>query len=168
MPWSSYHTYGGRGKSSEIGRVSWVLSQLMHVFTKSPTGKADIEQVELDEPPVIGFRPLARTDTEVSFWLSQNREAMAESEKIRHRWHEAVRRVIEKQRQLHGRPPPCPSPRFAHLTSMAVGALLYRSISKLKQMTISSSHQPNEKHGALVRSLQFSPDGRYLVTSRYA
>ena len=91
---------------------------------------------------------------------------MEGSARARHRWHEAVRRVIEDARMRAGRPAPQASPRFAHLTSVAVNTLRFDTINKLQSMTISMEHQINEKHEALVRCLQFSPDGKYLVTSR--
>ncbi|KAI0699395.1 hypothetical protein BC835DRAFT_1412586 [Cytidiella melzeri] len=125
--------------------------------------------IELNDRPVnIGFRPSSRRlDSDVPFWLAYDKNAMNESQKIRHRWHEAVRRIIEQERQKRGRTAPRPSPLFAHLTSVAIGTLRYNTVSKLQSMTISTSHHINEKHGALVRSLQFSPNGKYLVTSSW-
>ncbi|KAI0699396.1 WD40-repeat-containing domain protein [Cytidiella melzeri] len=127
------------------------------------------EDIELNDRPVnIGFRPSSRRlDSEDSFWLAYDSIAMSESQKARHRWHEAVRRIIEQQRQERGRSAPRLSPRFAHLTKSAIGTLGYNAVSKLKSMTISTLYQINEKHGALVRSLQFSPNGKYLVTSSW-
>ncbi|KAI0092759.1 hypothetical protein BDY19DRAFT_925993 [Irpex rosettiformis] len=128
----------------------------------------DIEQVDPNQPVNIGFRPTPhRADSSVSFWLTVDKDTLRGSEKIRHRWHEAVRRVIDEERQRTGRPPPIRSSRFAHLTSIAVNTIQFQTLDKLKSMTISTSHHVNEKHGALVRSLQFSPDGRYLVTSSW-
>ena len=115
----------------------------------------------------IGFRrdTLERRDS-VSFWLPHKKDDMEASEKATHRWHEAVRRVIMQERQKHGHPAPLPSSKFAHLTSVAVNSIRFNTVPKLQSMTISEHYQINERHAALVRSLQFSPKGDYLVSSR--
>ncbi|KAI0736393.1 hypothetical protein BC629DRAFT_1600734 [Irpex lacteus] len=129
--------------------------------------KTDIEQVDLSTVPVnIGFqrRTPQRADSNVSFWLTMDKDALEHSTRIKHRWHEAVRRVIESQRESTGRSAPRRSSRFAHLTNVAVNSQI---VTKMQSMTISLAHHINEKHTTLVRSLQFSPDGKYLVTSSW-
>lgn len=123
--------------------------------------KADPSQV------MIGFRrdTLDRRDS-VSFWLAHNKDDMADPDKAKHRWHEAVRRVIAQERHMHGRSAPQPSSKFAHITSVAVNSMRFNTVPKLQSMTISEHYLVNEKHAALVRSLQFSPKGDYLVSSR--
>lgn len=93
-----------------------------------------------------------------SFWLGFNKSAMSPKAQARHRWSEALRRVTIANRQhrlLHA------GIRYA----MAIDCIRYESVDKLKMLDISQEHQVAEKHGGLVRCLQFSPDGCSLITS---
>ncbi|KAI0773346.1 hypothetical protein BC629DRAFT_1595119 [Irpex lacteus] len=138
------------------------------IHYRPSAGRIVLEQIDLTAPVNIGFQrhPPRRADPDVSFWLAVDKNNLERSERARHRWHEAVRRVIEEQQKGSGLPNPGPkrASRFAHLMAIVVNPQV---VSKLQSMTISTSHHVNERHSALVRSLQFSPDGKYLVTSSW-
>lgn len=138
----------------------------VHYILRSTLARVDIEQIGLTLPEKRRYqrRPPFRLGSNVSFWLAVDKNNLGPSERARHRWHEAVRRVIEKQQKISGRLPRAPRPRFADIVSIAINCHLVAP--KLQNMTISLSHHVDERHSALVRSLQFSPNGKYLVTSR--
>ncbi|KAI0699394.1 hypothetical protein BC835DRAFT_1412585 [Cytidiella melzeri] len=144
------------------------------VFVRRRLVEKDIElndtTADVGEAAVnIGIRRPSHphSNSNVSFWLGHEMNGMTPSARARHRWHEAIRRIIELQRQRPKRRAAGPSLRFAHITGVPFKTLRFDSIPKLQSMTISMSHQVNERHGALVRSLQFSPNGQFLVTSSW-
>lgn len=129
-----------------------------------PIGETDAEQ-GIQSIPIGARPPLGHASTSVDFWVAHDRNLMKPSEKARHRWHEAVRRVIHDQRKIAGRRvTPSDRSQFAHLLLSLSGL---KSVPRLRSMTITGEHHINEAHNALVRCIQFSPEGQYLVTSRY-
>ncbi len=140
----------------------------------------DTQDIELQSSNPIGFRHRQRTSirspTErptVSFWLSYDKELMTTKEIVRHRWHEATKRTIEDLREAarynYGKVATrkqSQSSRFAHLSSVVPTLRATDVIPKLEKMAITQQLHIDDTHDALVRFLQFSPDGKSLVTSR--
>lgn len=156
----------GQGPGGDGTEARFVFTSCLAatVFLSVPIGTIDHER-EIDSIN-IGFRPtVERASTSVDFWLAHDRSAMNIAERARHRWHEAVRRIIQQQRQKAGRRvTPSRCSKFAHLSmSLSEQAL----VRKLRAMAVTRDYHIDEMHGALVRSMQFSPDGQHLVTSRY-
>lgn len=101
--------------------------------------------------------------------LQKGRERDPLQSPAQYRWHEFVRRVIQANRneKYHGKPPrPYPaSDRFFHLVCPL--ATHIRTAVKLQEMRVSSqelSHESEHLMG-MIRSLRFSPDGKYLLAS---
>jgi WD repeat-containing protein 26 len=110
--------------------------------------------------PRIGFGRLQQNasrdlheDESPSFWLTCDKSSMSKSEIARHRWHEAARRINEM--------------RPARIEDVILGiAEIPNYVQKLKRMSITCELEEDRAHRALVRCLDFSPDGQSLVTSR--
>ena len=63
--------------------------------------------------------------TTVSFWLSVDKESMTTGERARHRWHEAVRRIIDQRHirtGVHFRRRLLRGTDYAHLSSILLQA----------------------------------------------
>ncbi|KAI0736389.1 hypothetical protein BC629DRAFT_484921 [Irpex lacteus] len=145
----------------ELWARSWAKSQ---GIMAQKSGETDAEQ-GIQSIPIGARPPLGHASTTVDFWAAHDRNLMKPSEKARHRWHEAVRRVIHDQRKIAGRRvTPSDRSQFAHLLLSLSGL---KSVPKLRSMTITGEHRINEAHNALVRCIQFSPEGQYLVTSSW-
>ena len=95
------------------------------------------------------------------FWHGIKKEELTVKEVVRYRWQQAIQRTIDRTMQ---------KPRRAMQQSM--GNIVddfqtFNNSQQLKRMVITEELPVKEAHGALVRFLQFSPDGHHLVTSRY-
>lgn len=118
------------------------------------------------------YNRLLEDTTNVSFWLTCDKNLMSASEIARHRWHEAMRqialRIREKQAppaydSHHTRPQHSEVP---DIRGMLPNLRASHIVPKLHQMAITQELHSNDRHEALVRFLRFSPDGNFLVTSR--
>ena len=78
---------------------------------------------------------------------------MSKREIARHRWHEAQRRINE----MH---------RAAKLTDLVQNLQAPDLQARLQRMDITKELKGTDAHQALVRFLDFSPDGMFLVTAR--
>ncbi|KAI0346931.1 hypothetical protein BDW22DRAFT_1351231 [Trametopsis cervina] len=116
---------------------------------------------DIEQPVAIEYLKdslrMSATDpiSAVSFWFTQPKEALSQRERNRHLWREAVRRINayrEAERARH---------RVANNITDADAR------ETLQRLTISQPHYVEEKHSALIRSLNFSPDGKYLLTSSW-
>ena len=133
-----------------------------------------------DEPTTIGVRNLdqhAGLDSDQSmnpsFWLGYNKESMSSKAIARHRWKEAGRRTIEGiYEKAQSAPPPYTDNKSASRTDTKTSRVIRRfrigaMIPVLQKLAITHKLHPKWTHQALVSSLQFSPDGKSLATSRY-
>lgn len=107
----------------------------------------------------------------VSFWLSVDKAAMKSNEIARYRWHEAVRRILDSHHVQHngsrGRPNLTSAIRFAHLHNLVPSVRSSDMIQKLQQMELTQKVVDDDTVSeGLVKFLEFSPDGKLLVTSR--
>ena len=127
-----------------------------------------LETPELDGG--IGFRhrepsnaASASEKVELSpdFWATVNKASLSEREIAIHRWHEAFRRVLDHRLKKNSSEDPLID-HERHIRRLVPGL----HASKLLRMAITEELGVELAHKALVRFMQFSPDGRFLVTSR--
>lgn len=101
-----------------------------------------------------------------SFWLGLDKESMTKEEIATYRWQEALRRVrVQRLRERHVK-----KDKLTIITDRRVhisGIMDTVNVAKLERMTVSYELQAQEAHEAVVHFLQFSPDGKSLVTARY-
>ena len=123
------------------------------------------ETMDLDNEkqlfPRIGFGRLQQNSTNnlteeqgSTFWLTCDKSSMNKHEIARHRWQEAARRINEMHRL-----------RMSEVILSLAEAPNYAK--KLERMEVAFELTAEKAHKALVRVLEFSPDGRSLVTSRF-
>ncbi|GJE84620.1 WD40 repeat-like protein [Phanerochaete sordida] len=101
-----------------------------------------------------------------SFWLGLDKASMTSEEIARYRWQEALRRTrintLRKLGKASGDQLEIDTKNSHYRLSRVVDTA---EIAKLERMAIVHELQAEEAHESTVQCLQFSPDGRSLVTS---
>ena len=99
------------------------------------------------------------------FWYGVDKYDMSSGERAKYRWSKARELIIKDQRRATQS---LASPSCQHACRMVDATdkvLRADALMKLRAMAESKLYQVGERHGSLVRSVQFSPDGHYLITS---
>ena len=99
------------------------------------------------------------------FWHGVNKYAMTNRERAKYRWSKARELINQDQRRAIQRLAPSPSQHTCRMVNAADEVLRADALTRLRTMVESKLYRVGERHGSLVRSVQFSPDGRYLITS---
>ncbi len=103
--------------------------------------------------------------------LRHEEAAMTGTQKARARWQAAMKKVLAEERRRSRRPVPKKqmSSKLGFLMDNApIYTSRYNTVPKLHRMTVTASHSAEDiKQAAMVRCLQFSPNGLLLVSTRY-
>ncbi|EKM59697.1 uncharacterized protein PHACADRAFT_192071 [Phanerochaete carnosa HHB-10118-sp] len=126
----------------------------------------DIEKTGTTMSTRIGLhsRTTMQHEAKDSFWLGLDKESMTKEEIATYRWQEALRRIrVQRlqERTTKGERLTIITDNNVHISNIMDTV----NVTKLERMTISHELQSKEAHEAVVHFLQFSPDGKSLVTS---
>ncbi|KAI0092758.1 WD40-repeat-containing domain protein [Irpex rosettiformis] len=153
------------------GRI-WLADVIDNVHTHVVTSVHDawshISTKRKELLPLRRLKPMDiewPDDVETNFWNGVNKNAMTCGERARYRWRKAREMVMEGKEHGATRPTLRPRSQVSQVMIAADKTLRAKTLSKLQTMAASNSYRVEEQHDALVRSVQFSPNGRYLITS---
>ncbi|KAI0092807.1 hypothetical protein BDY19DRAFT_926398 [Irpex rosettiformis] len=172
-----YSVYGGRKWLADIiwknSIVSFVKDRWKYLWEAGKNLPKDIEKArshirriengEIDtgsHVDLLAFTPLKYED-----------KPMTSAQIARIRWQTAIRRVLEAERRKSRRPTSTeqrPSRLGDLIVKAPMNMIRYQTMSKLQHMKIVLSHRSEDsRQAAMVRCLQFSPDGSHLVSTRW-
>lgn len=156
-----WHTYFRKQNSNQTRLFPHPFPARIRTLDPNPA-------LELSESPLTRIgKPRPKLSPFVSYpskqkgWFADVDETtFTPEQRSRHLWHELFQRVldqlsVEKTKRVTS---------FTTLQAMVRDGAI---VSKLQRMTLSHTLDANNGHSATVRILEFSPDGKYLATSRF-
>ena len=157
-------TFGWNGKLFRLARPVLgpgrkVARSLTHTGLSALESEKHETNIGIPRPRLTVTGNISK-DKKVSWYLDVDEKLMTDSERSRHLWAEAYRRVIQDLFQRD------PTSRTRSWRTLPAAVRDNAIISKLARMSISEHLKVSERHDATVRFLQFSPDGNLLATSR--